>query len=698
MDYEPWLKNRPDLLLEALRIEDEREARAARQVVTDSELSVIQNDREVCKSFVEFIRSAWHVLEPSNPYVHGFHVDAIACHLEAVTRGEILRLLINIPPSMAKSLIVSVLWPAWEWGPAGLPTMRYLSTSYHHGYVARDSRKMRDLVMSEWYQQRWPVELVREGEVSFENTKKGFREGVPFSRLTAGKGHRVIIDDPHSTEGAESEADRITAIRIFRESLQSRLIEPLTSAIVIIMQRLNVSDISAQALAVKIEPYVHVMLPMRFEIERACVTRIGFKDPRTKEGELLFPERFPLKVVDRDEAIMGSFAVAGQHQQRPTQREGGMFKRHWFTTVKAVPAATRWIRYWDLAASKEQVGSEAAYTVGLKLGRMPNGRFIVADVARLRAEGQGVRRLIKETARADGPHVEIGLPQDPGAAGKMVAQDMILMLAGYIVSATRESGDKIQRAEPVAAQAEAGNIDLLEGDWNSVFLDEICDFPGSKFKDQADAFSGAFSKLIGATVFDISEDYIAMAAVKVQAIWPRVGAIYISREKFTAVWLAHDPVSDTIYIYDVLTVPRQDMAIHANALKQKGPWVPMLFDPEGAGRDKAEGVRIAQSLDALGVQIFTVKFDEEAAMDVLGSRLTISSLWVFDHLLPWFAAYRRLTRNDKGEIAGDDTGVFHATGLALHSGLQVAITENRAESDAQGFDRAALDRSEITGY
>ena len=692
------LRERPDLVQEAIRLEREKRSRAERQVQIDANLSVIQQDREVCKSFVEFIRSAWHIVEPSNPYVHGWHVNALCQHLTAISNGQITRLLINIPPGTAKSLIVSVFWPAWEWGPAGMPTMRYISTSYSADYVKRDSRRMLSLVQSEWYQQRWPIEMTREGEASFENIHRGFREGVPFSRLTGGRAHRLILDDVHSTEMAESVAERATTARIFRESVPTRLVEPKTSAIVIIMQRLHVEDVSGIALSFKGSPYTHLCLPMEFEADRACVTSVGFKDPRTEEGELLFPERFPREVVERDKAIMGSFAVAGQFQQRPTLREGGMFKREFFRIVEAAPTATRWVRFWDIAATAAQMGNDPAWTVGLKLGRQPDGRFIIADVNRLRAEGNGVRKMIKSTAIADGPHVEIGLPQDPGAAGKIVAQDMVLMLAGFIVSAAPESGDKVQRASPVAAQAEAGNIDLLKGDWNEAFLSESADFPGGKFKDQIDALSGAFAKLIGATVFDISEEFIAMDPVKVQAIWPRVGAIWISREKFTAVWLAHDLVSDTVYVYDCLTAPRQDMAIHANALRRKGPWVPMLFDLEAAGRKKEEGIRLAQALDELGIPIFAVKFDEGAAMEVLGSRLNISSLWVFNHLLPWFAAYRRLTRNDKGEIVGDDTGVFHATGLALHSGLEIAITENRAESDAKGFDPASLDANPVTGY
>src|SRR5690606_38204379 len=170
-----------------------------------------------------------------------------------------------------------VFWPAWEWGPGDQAHLRYGGTSYSEDYATRDSRRMRNLVMSEWYQQRWGdrVQITRWGEKSFENTRAGMREGKPFVRMTGGRYNRVIVDDPHSTEGAESDADRATAVRLFRESIQSRLGDPVRDAIVVIMQRLHTGDVSGEILSnPAFADYVHLMLPMEFEPERRCVTRI----------------------------------------------------------------------------------------------------------------------------------------------------------------------------------------------------------------------------------------------------------------------------------------------------------------------------------------------------------------------------------------------------------------------------------------
>ncbi|AWN50033.1 terminase [Methylobacterium terrae] len=441
------------------------------------------------------MREAWHVLEPGQPYLHGWHIDAVCAHLEAITGGRLTRLLINIPPGTMKSLIASVFWPAWEWGPVGRPSLRYLTTSYSENYAKRDSRRMRDLVTSDWYRALWPeVVLSRAGEISFENTRRGAREGMPFQSLTGGRGDRVIIDDPHSTETAESDAERERTTRIFRESVPTRLNDPVSSAIVVIMQRLHEKDISGQILSLALG-YEHLMLPMEFEPERACRTSIGFADPRQAEGDLLFPERFPRSTVERDKRPMGSYAVAGQFQQRPGPRHGNIFQRHWFEgrIIAAAPAGTRWVRHWDLAATKK---TTAARTAGVKLGRTPDGRYVVGHVVTEQQEGDAVRRLIKAIAETDGRQVEISLPQDPGQAGKVQKSDLIALLAGFTARAEPETGDKVDRARPFAAQCEAGNVSLIAGPWNEAYVDELAAFPTGKFKDQVDASSGAFGRLL----------------------------------------------------------------------------------------------------------------------------------------------------------------------------------------------------------
>lgn len=423
--------------------------------------------------------------------MHNWHIDFICEHLEAVTDGRINRLLINVPPGSMKSLLVSVLWPSWEWGPRGLRSMRYLTTSFSEGPVKRDTRKTRDLILSEWYQSLWPeVKLVRTAELSFANSGTGTREGVPFGSLTSQRGDRLILDDPHSVELAESETERANTTRKFREGALNRLNDQARSAIVVIMQRLHEDDIAGTILKLGMD-FTHVMLPMEFEPERACVTPIG-KDPRQYDGDLLDPGRFPREVVAGLKDGMGQYAYAGQYQQRPAPREGGIFKRHWFEIVPAAPANARRCRGWDLAASKS---STSAYTAGVRLS-VQNGVYYVEDVVRERGSAAEVERLILNTAKQDGVGCKISIPQDPGQAGKAQVAAFAKLLAGFNCRFSPESGDKESRALPVSAQAEVGNIKIVKGNWNDAFLEEITSFPAGTYKDQTDALSRAFAELI----------------------------------------------------------------------------------------------------------------------------------------------------------------------------------------------------------
>ncbi len=670
------------------------------QVTQSSQDQSLEASKERCKTFAGFVREAWHIVEPIMPLVWGWHIDAICNHLEAVTRGDITRLLINIPPGTMKSLLVSVLWPAWEWGPAGMPGLRYFTTSYVIDLAIRDSRKMRDLVASEWFQERWGDQcgMERFGEASFSNTSGGWREAMAFTSLTGGRGDRLVIDDPHSVTTAESVVQREAVIRTFRESVPSRVMDPQTSAIVIVMQRLNEEDVSGVAIKLGLG-YVHLMLPMEFEADRACETRIGFKDPRSYDGELLFPERWPREVIERDKKALGAFAWAGQYQQRPQAREGGMFKTDWFRKVKAAPANIRWVRFWDLAATEEQYGADPAYTAGVRLGRAADGRFYVDDVQRMRAEAPGVRRLMRETAKEDGLFVEIGFNKDPGQAGKAQSQDIITEFPQYIISAISESGDKATRAAPVARQAEAGNLYLVEGDWNEAFINELTTFPGSKFKDQVDALSGAYSMLIQLPLFNTPEDSFAVTGGTVPATWPRVFAVDMTQSHFSAVWVAFEPATSVAYVYEAVSLPRNDLAIHARTVNARGAWIPGLMDWNAHKRSKIDNEALANALVDLGVSLMVVEYSFEAAIEDMAAKFPTAEIRVFENLSPWWAEYRRLARNEKGQIEEAQASILRATGLALGTGRSVAVTENAARSNAQGLDQDDYqDRNPITGY
>jgi predicted phage terminase large subunit-like protein len=452
-------------------------------------------EREACSlSLVTFIRRAWSVLEPGQPYVHGWHIDAMAKHLEAVTAGQITRLLINIPPGTMKSLMTGVLWPAWEWGPRGLAHLRFIGASHEATLATRDNLRMRRLIQSEWFQGLWPLAFTgdQNEKTYFENERTGWRQSCAVKSMTGRRGDRVAWDDPHSVEDAHSKAALAEAERVFAETLPTRLNNPDRSAIVVTMQRLHESDISGLILARELG-YDHLCLPMEWEAPRKA-TSIGYVDPRTEVGELLFPARFPRVVVDRDKKVMGAYAVAGQMQQRPAPATGSEFQPDLIEIVDAIPAGPiQRVRGWDLAAT-EGAGD---YTAGVRLGRLQDGRFIIDAAVREQFGTTKRDQLIKATAAADGHgRVTQSLPQDPGQAGKGQIAALTGMLAGHHVHASPETGDKVVRARPLASQVNAGNVLMLRGPWNKPLIEELRLFPSGLHDDQVDAASRAFNGLM----------------------------------------------------------------------------------------------------------------------------------------------------------------------------------------------------------
>lgn len=475
-------------------------ARIEAEIAALEDQEIDDVERDLCSnSLASFARLAWPILEPATPLKWGWALDSICAHLEAVSAGEIKRLLMNVPPGSMKSLLTGVIWPAWEWGPGGKESIRYLATAHKQDLAVRDNMKARRLIQSRWYQRLWPVMLTSDqnAKTKFENAATGFREAMAFTSMTGSRGDRVILDDPHSVDDANSPTKLEGDILTFREALPSRVNND-ESAIIIIMQRLHERDVSAVALDLG---YEHLCIPMRYEIGRSRHV-VGNSDPRENDGELMFPERFSEKQVEELERSLGTYASAGQLQQRPAPREGGLFKRGWFKFLEAKPSGPRrYVRAWDLAATKKATSNNPDWTAGVIMSRGQDGIFLIEGVERLRGSPMDVVDAIKSRAATDGRSVTIRLPQDPGQAGKAQAEQMVRDLAGYPVKVERPTGEKATRAMPAAAQAEAGNVAILKtGDpdrdaWIEPFLDEVTMFPGAAHDDQVDAFADALSEL-----------------------------------------------------------------------------------------------------------------------------------------------------------------------------------------------------------
>jgi predicted phage terminase large subunit-like protein len=194
-----------------------------------------------------------------------------------------------------------------------------------------------------------------------------------------------------------------------------------------------------------------------------------------------------MPTVERERLLGGNWKI------RPAA--GLLFQRGWCQVVDAVPAGVRWMRGWDMAATPKTEGNDPDWTAGTKVGKLLDGRYIVAHHARDRLSPSGVERLIKNTADADGKETPISLPQDPGQAGKSQVASMIKMLVGFNARSSPESGDKVTRFSPFSAQAEAGNVLVLRGPWNEAWFSALEGFPDAAHDDDADSTSRAFNAL-----------------------------------------------------------------------------------------------------------------------------------------------------------------------------------------------------------
>lgn len=460
-----------------------------------TEADMIAVEREYCRrSLANFAKRAWHVLEPSAELKWGWALDAICLHLEAVTDGRIKRLLMNVPPGSMKSLLTGVIWPAWEWGPQGKPEMRFVGTAHEETLAIRDNRKCRDLIKSEWFQSLWPLELSKDlnGKREFGNVRKGIRQARAFTSMTGVRGDRVILDDPISADNANSEAKLEAARLAFTETLPTR-VNSDQSAIVVIMQRLNEKDVSGVIKEMGL-PYTHLWIPMRFESNNRCVTSIGWSDPREEDGELMFPERFGEEQVQELEKTLGSYGSAGQLQQRPSPRGGGILKEEWFRYyLKRPPLEYRAI----FADTAQKTKEENDYSVFQCWGRAVSGEAVLID--QTRGKWEAPELLVQARAfwlkhKADTSCALRSMMVEDKSSGTGLVQT--LRREGIPVLPVQRGNDKVSRAHDTAPFVESGNVMLpMDAPWLSDFLAEVVAFPGGAHDDQLDPMFDAVKNI-----------------------------------------------------------------------------------------------------------------------------------------------------------------------------------------------------------
>lgn len=565
-------------------------------------------------SLYEYVKFMWPYIE-SVPLIESWHLSAVCEHLQAVTSGQIPRLILNMPPGTSKSTLISVMWPTWEW--ARDASVRWLYASYDQKLSIRDAVRGRALIRSEPYQKLWGHKfsitddtdqktlyatdkggyrlatsiaghgtgqhpdrivcfpgnecvLTDKGWLRFDElveeklqvkvlarnpfdgtyhwrdvtgwhrnpgrevveiylrdyqsirctldhmlwTTKGWKVAAELNYfdvlpgpgtdpergweerrirsmelfgadqytycitvqnegnfVVGGQddGSRGIVakncDDPHNAKEAESEVERQAVIDWWDLAMTTRGVSR-DARRVIVMQRLHHQDLTAHLLAQG--GWDHLVLPMRYEKDRMKPTSIGWVDPRTEEGQLLSPDQFSERRVCEMERGLGAYATASQLQQRPSPREGGMFKIQYFShRVRQAPHNIRRIRGWDRASSGPNTKGACA-TAGILMGKDAQGNYFIEDMVYGRWEPDERNEVMRATALRDRHKYgmkyepEIHVEAEGGSSGRDAWKGVARALNGFRVYEARITGSKDTRAEPLACQFASGNVFLVD--------------------------------------------------------------------------------------------------------------------------------------------------------------------------------------------------------------------------------------------
>jgi predicted phage terminase large subunit-like protein len=539
-------------------------------------------DRADCEeSLYEFLRNSWRYID-SAAFTDGWPIEAVAEHLEAVAYGQIRRLIINIPPRCAKSSLTSVAFPAWVWAqppklwtPTAGPGVQFLHASYAQQLSLRDSVKCRRLIESPWYRELWGERFKLTSDQNtksrFDNDKGGSRLSTSVgSALTGEGGSIIVVDDPNAAQEAFSEATINSTIEWWDAALSTRLNDPKTGAFVVIQQRLSEEDLTGHIMSKDEGEWTHLCLPMRYEWQRHSYTHLGYDgagddivwhDPRgciedddtgeliplvelddggnriaispeaqealeqEREGALLWPERFGDSEVNALEKQLGPWAAAGQLQQRPEPKGGGIIKSEWWQTWEGheYPHMDYIIASLDTAYTTKTENDFSAMTVwGVFTSSVTaqitrsvarhGGILQTSEVVRDYVDKQSpkvmmmyawqarleLHELVEKVAQTCRKMKVDKLIIENKAAGYSIAQEMRRLYGheNFSVQLVDPKGqDKLSRLYSIQHLFAEGMIYAPNMSWAQMVINQVGSFPKAKHDDLVDTVSQSIRHL-----------------------------------------------------------------------------------------------------------------------------------------------------------------------------------------------------------
>ena len=432
-----------------------------------------------------FLHKTFATLSPGQTYVPNWHLDAIAWRLEQVRHGKLRRLIINMPPRSLKSIAASVALPAFVLGHD--PSKRIICVSYSGDLAKKHSNDFRAVIESPWYRSTFPATRVgryKDTETEIEFTARGFRMATSVGGTLTGRGgDLIIIDDPLKPDDAWSETKRAAANQWFTNTLLSRLDDKRTGAIIVVMQRVHVDDLTGFLLAQSDEWEV-LSLSAIAEADEVVPTW-GGRHYRRLAGAALSSEREPIEILKALKTQVGSDAFFAQYQQMPTPPGGAMIKRAWVRRYAEPPHSRdvlQIVQSWD-TAMKGGPGND--WSVCTTWAQTSDGRLYLLDVWRGRVDYPALKAAVRAQHERWRPNTVF--VEEAGSAIGLI-QELRPEFMGVV--GVKPDKDKAARMAIASAKFEAGNVYFPEqAPWLPDLEAELFAFPGSRHDDQCDSIS-----------------------------------------------------------------------------------------------------------------------------------------------------------------------------------------------------------------
>ncbi len=490
---------------------------------------------EMRRSFREFVKGAWPVVEPGKEFKGGWHIDAICDHLTYVSLGDIEDLVINIPPRHSKSTIVAVMWPAWEW--TWKPSTQWLFATYALALTLRDSVKCRRLIQSPWYQQHFGEVFQLSSDLNqkgrFDNDHMGYRLATAVAGTATGEGgDKIVVDDAHNMKEINSDTIRGGVIDWWKDVMSTRGNDPKNLGRVIIAQRGHHQDLPGVVLATG--QWVHLNLPGYFKPNNRCVTKakktstrtiparpdvftfgdhvplikkgdVLFVDPRKKENDLLTPDRFGPKEMAKLAMELTERGFEAQIQQNPSAAGGNILKNeHWREwTDEELPPIQMVIQSYDTAFEEEEENDFSARTTWgvfeyeeyldpklpwtAKYKGQKRLCLILLERLNKRMAFPELRKNAKEAAKLWKPD---RILIEKKASGHSLAQEL-MRDPNLPIARIKVSDSKFVRAHAASLVLERGCVFYVKRNWADEVINQCGNFPADDHDDMVDTVTMA---------------------------------------------------------------------------------------------------------------------------------------------------------------------------------------------------------------